>query len=51
MSLRRYIVTAGAIMLVEPFWIAAYVVFVRKAGAQESGDDLRAWFAELRRAS
>jgi len=50
---RRFtlIVIAGAILLVEPFWIAAYVVFVRKAGAQESGDDLRAWFAELRRAS
>ena len=50
---RRFllIVAAGAIMLIEPFWIAAYVVFVRKAGAQESGDDLRAWFAELRRAS
>jgi hypothetical protein len=50
---RRFllIVAAGALMLVEPFWIAAYVVFVRKAGAQESGDDLRAWFAELRRAS
>jgi len=50
---RRFmlIVIAGAILIVEPFWIAAYVVFVRKAGAQESGDDLRAWFAELRRAS
>jgi hypothetical protein len=50
---RRFmlIVATGAILLVEPFWIAAYVVFVRKAGAQESGDDLRAWFAELRRAS
>lgn len=48
---RRFllIVCAGAIILVEPFWIAAYVVFVRKAGAQESGDDLRAWFAELAR--
>jgi len=34
---------------VEPFWIAAHVVFVRKAGAQERGDDLRAWFEELRR--
>ena len=50
---RRFmlILVAGAIMIVEPFWIAAHVVFVRKAGAQESGDDLRAWFAELRRAS
>jgi len=48
---RRYILmlTAGALVAVEPFWIAAHVVFVRKAGAQERGDDLRAWFEELRR--
>ena len=50
---RRFLLMllAGAVLVVEPFWIAAHVVFVRKAGAQESGDDLRAWFAELRRAS
>jgi hypothetical protein len=42
---------AGAILIVEPFWIAAQVVFVRKAGAEESGDDLRTWFDELQRAS
>jgi hypothetical protein len=50
---RRYILmlVAGAILCVEPFWIAAHVVYVRKAGAEESGDDLRAWFDELRRAS
>jgi hypothetical protein len=48
---RRYVLMlfAGAIVLVEPFWIAAHVIFVRKAGAVESGDDLRAWFDELRR--
>jgi hypothetical protein len=48
---RRYILVlfAGAFAAVEPFWIAAHVVFVRKAGAEESGDDLRAWFEELRR--
>jgi hypothetical protein len=50
---RRFVLMlfAGGLLIVEPFWIAAHVVFVRKAGAQESGDDLRAWFAELRRAS
>ena len=50
---RRYILMliAAAILVVEPFWIAANVVYVRKAGAEESGDDLRAWFDELRRAS
>ena len=48
---RRYLLMliAGALVCVEPFWIAAHVVFVRKAGAQERGDDLRAWFDELRR--
>lgn len=50
---RRYVLllAAGALVAVEPFWIAAHVVFVRKAGAEERGDDLRAWFEELRRAS
>jgi hypothetical protein len=50
---RRYVLMlfAGALIAVEPFWIAAQVVFVRKAGAEERGDDLRAWFEELRRAS
>jgi hypothetical protein len=48
---RRYMLmlVAGALIAVEPFWVAAHVVFVRKAGAQERGDDLRAWFEELRR--
>lgn len=41
---------AGAVIAIEPFWIAAHVVFVRKAGIEESGDDLRAWFEELQRA-
>lgn len=50
---RRYLLmlVAGAFVAVEPFWIAAQVVFVRKAGAEERGDDLRAWFEELRSAS
>jgi hypothetical protein len=48
---RRYylMLFAGAFATLEPFWIAAYVVYVRKAGAQESGDDLRTWFEELQR--
>jgi hypothetical protein len=41
---------AGAVLALEPFWIAAHVTLVRKAGAAESGDDLRAWFEELRNA-
>jgi hypothetical protein len=53
MGNRRFVLLlfAGAVIAVEPFWIAANVVFVRKAGTQESGDDLRAWFEELQRAS
>jgi hypothetical protein len=49
---RRYLLMmcAGAFVAVEPFWIAAQVVFVRKAGAEERGDDLRAWFEQLRSA-
>ena len=49
---RRFVLLlfAGAFVAVEPFWIAANVVYVRKAGAEERGDDLRAWFEELRRA-
>ncbi|MEO8033635.1 MAG: hypothetical protein ABI837_04335 [Acidobacteriota bacterium] len=43
------IVLAGALLTVEPFWIAANVMLVRKAGTAESGDDLRVWFDELRR--
>jgi hypothetical protein len=48
---RRYalMLVAGALVIVEPFWIAAHVIFVRKSGAEESGDDLRTWFDELRR--
>jgi hypothetical protein len=38
---------AGAILILEPFWVAANVVLVRKAGAVESGDELRLWFREL----
>lgn len=50
---RRFVLMlfAGALVIVEPFWIAAHVIYVRKAGAQESGDDLRVWFDELRRVS
>ncbi|HBL25308.1 MAG TPA: hypothetical protein DD490_00555 [Acidobacteria bacterium] len=39
---------AGAILLLEPFWLAALVVAVRQARARQSGEDLAAWFAALR---
>jgi hypothetical protein len=48
---RRYVlmIIAGALLVIEPFWIAANVLLVRKAGVAESGDDLRVWFEELQR--
>lgn len=48
-SNRRYIlmIIAGALLVIEPFWIAANVLLVRKTGVAESGDDLRVWFEEL----
>jgi hypothetical protein len=42
------LVLAGAVTVVEPFWLAALVVAVRAARARESGEDLFARFAELR---
>ncbi len=42
-----WLALAGAILALEPFWVAANVVLVRKAGAQESGEELRLWFREL----
>jgi hypothetical protein len=50
---RRFLLLmiAGAVLAVEPFWVAAQVMFVRKAGAEESGEDLRVWLDELREAS
>lgn len=42
------LLAAGAVAVLEPFWIAALVAAVRRARAQESGEDLAAWFAEIR---
>jgi hypothetical protein len=42
------LLAAGAVALVEPFWLAALVVGVRGARARESGEDLVARLAELR---
>lgn len=39
---------ACAITVVEPFWIAALVAAVRQVRARESGEDLAAWFADIR---
>ena len=47
---RQYLllVLACAVTVVEPFWIAALVSAVRRVRARESGEDLAAWFAEIR---
>jgi hypothetical protein len=42
-----WLALAGAVLAIEPFWIAANVVLVRKSGAEESGEELRMWFREL----
>ena len=39
---------AGAALAVEPFWLAANVVFVQMSRAQKSGEDLRYWFDSIR---
>jgi hypothetical protein len=43
------LVAAGAVTALEPFWLAALVVTVRRVRARQSGEDLAAWFAHLRR--
>lgn len=47
---RRFLLLlmAGATLIVEPFWLATNVVFVRRHQARKSGEDLRGWLAELR---
>jgi len=49
---RRFVLMtiAGALIAVQPFWIAANVMLVTKAGVEETGEDLRAWFRGLRNA-
>jgi hypothetical protein len=50
-SNRRFVLMllAGGVLAIQPFWVAANVMLIRKAGAQETGDDLRVWFEELKR--
>lgn len=39
---------AGAVLILEPFWLAALVAAVRRARARQSGEDLASWFSALR---
>lgn len=45
------VVAAGGVLLVEPWWLASLVVFVRDSHARASGEDLRLWFERLRKAA
>jgi len=53
LTTRRFdlLLVAGAIIAVEPFWVAANVILVRKAGAEETGEELRLWFREVKHES
>lgn len=42
------VLLVGAVLAVEPFWLAALTVFVHKARSRETGEDLRLWFERLR---
>ena len=52
LSTRLYslLLGAGAIVLLEPFWLAAHVSIVRRSDARQSGEDLRGWLRDLRAA-
>ncbi len=44
----RWLLLAGAVVAVEPFWVAANVVLVSDADIVESGEDLLRWLEEVR---
>jgi len=46
----RVLLLIGALLLLEPVWLAALTVHVERVRARGTGDDLRRWFAELRAA-
>jgi len=50
---RAYLVllSVGALLLLEPLWLAAIASHVERVRARSTGDDLRRWFSELRAAA
>lgn len=42
------IVTAGALVALEPFWIAAHVVYVSRVRSHRTGEDLKQWLDALK---
>ena len=47
--LPKVLLLFAAVLVLEPFWIAAHVLLVRSLRARQNGEDLRLWFDELRR--
>jgi hypothetical protein len=45
------VVLAGGWLVVEPYWLAALVVYVHKLESRSTGEDLRLWFERLRSAT
>jgi hypothetical protein len=45
-----FVLFAGAWLIVEPWWLAALVVYVHRLRSRASGEDLRLWFGRLRSA-
>jgi hypothetical protein len=45
------VLLAGAVLIVEPYWLASLVVFVHKLESRTTGEDLRLWFDRLRSTS
>lgn len=45
-----FVLAAGAWLVVEPWWLGAFVVYVHRLRSRASGEDLRLWFGRLRRA-
>lgn len=45
-----FVLVAGAALIIEPWWLAALVVYVHRLRSRASGEDLRIWFDRLRSA-
>jgi len=49
-DLARWVMGTGALMFVEPFWLASFAVLAHRSRLRETGEDLRSWFLRLTRA-
>jgi hypothetical protein len=46
-ALTALLCAAGALLIVEPFWLASFTVLVHRSQLRETGEDLRLWFRTL----